>query len=348
LNSNVEDLDFNPEDFVARVNSDLIGKYLNIASRAASFIIKHFDGRLEYGGDAPSLEREAQTLAARLAELYEARELGRAMREIMAHADRINHDFDARRPWVLAKDPAQHAELQHVCSRALQGFKLLSVLIAPVLPALAERVARELFGLGRPFVWSDAAVLPLRSGAYQHLMARVDPKQLEALFDTEAAAAAATPPRAPASAPASANAGRAGPPKASAPTAVRPPGASDTATLANATAVEGNLISIDDFLRVDLRVAKVLSADRIEGADKLLKLVLDVGELGTRNIFAGIRAAYDPKSLVGRLIVIAANLEPRKMRFGVSEGMMLAAGPGGQDIFALSPDAGAAPGMRIK
>jgi methionyl-tRNA synthetase len=365
LNSNVEDLDFNPGDFVARVNSDLIGKYLNIASRAASFIIKHFDGRLEYGGDAPSLEREAQTLAARLAELYEARELGRAMREIMAHADRINHDFDARRPWVLAKDPAQHAELQHVCSRALQGFKLLSVLIAPVLPALAERVARELFGLGRPFVWSDAAVLPLRSGAYQHLMARVDPKQLEALFDTEAAAkpaasaappraaataaaAAANSPRAAASAPASANAGRSGPPKASAPTAVRPPGASDTATLANATAVEGNLISIDDFLRVDLRVAKVLSADRIEGADKLLKLVLDVGELGTRNIFAGIRAAYDPKSLVGRLIVIAANLEPRKMRFGVSEGMMLAAGPGGQDIFVLSPDAGAAPGMRVK
>jgi methionyl-tRNA synthetase len=357
LNSNVEDLDFNPEDFVARVNSDLIGKYLNIASRAASFIVRHFGGGLEYGGDGPSLELEAQTLARRLAELYEAREFGRAMREIMAHADRINHDFDARRPWVLAKDPAQHTELQQVCSRALQGFRLLSVLMAPVLPRLAERVARELFGLDRPFVWSDAAVLPMRIDAYRHLMARVDPKQLEALFDSDpadapavrATAASGAPAAAAAAAPATpapANPGRAG--KTPAPAAVRPAGASDTATLANATAVEGNLISIDDFLRVDLRVAKILSADRIEGADKLLKLVLDVGELGSRTIFAGIRAAYEPASLVGRLIVIAANLEPRKMRFGVSEGMMLAAGPGGRDIFVLAPDAGAVPGMRVK
>jgi len=317
LNSNVEDLDFNPDDFVARVNSDLIGKYVNIASRAASFITKHFGGALEYGGgDAALIAREAQNLALRVAEHYEARDLGKAMREIMTHADRINHDFDAHQPWVLAKDAAKRAELQDVCSRALQGFRLLSVLIAPVLPGLAERVARELFGLDRPFAWSDADVLPARINPYQHLMTRVDPKQLDALFGTDREAA--------------------------------PAGASDAAMLANAAAVEGNSISIDDFLRVDLRVAKVLDAELVAGADKLLKLALDVGELGTRSVFAGIRAAYEPNSLVGRLIVVVANLEPRKMRFGVSDGMMLAAGPGGKEIFVLSPDSGAAPGMRIK
>jgi methionyl-tRNA synthetase len=326
LNSNVEDLDFNPDDFVARVNSDLIGKYVNIASRAASFITKHFDGALEYRGDAALIAREARDIALRVAEHYETRDLGKAMREIMTHADRINHDFDAHQPWVLAKDTAKRAELQDVCSRALQGFRLLSVLIAPVLPALAERVARELFGLDRPFAWSDADVLPARINPYQHLMTRVDPKQLDALFEIDQEAAPAKAAR-----------------------SVSPPaGASDTAMLANAAAVEGNLISIDDFLRVDLRVAKVLNAELVAGADKLLKLALDVGELGTRSVFAGIRAAYPPESLVGRLIVVVANLEPRKMRFGVSEGMMLAAGPGGKEIFVLSPDSGAAPGMRIK
>jgi methionyl-tRNA synthetase len=329
LNSNVEDLDFNPDDFVARVNSDLIGKYVNIASRAASFITKHFGGALEYGGDVALITREAHDIALRVAEHYETRDLGKAMREIMAHADRINHDFDAHQPWILAKDPAKRAELQDVCSRALQGFRLLSVLIAPVLPALAARVARELFGLDRPFAWSDADALPARINPYQHLMTRVDPKQFDALFETDKEAA----------------------PPAAAKTArgISPPaGASDTAMLANAAAVEGNLISIDDFLRVDLRVAMVLNAELVAGADKLLKLTLDVGELGQRSVFAGIRAAYEPKSLVGRLIVVVANLEPRKMRFGVSEGMMLAAGPGGKEIFVLSPDSGAAPGMRIK
>jgi methionyl-tRNA synthetase len=334
LNSNVEDLDFNPDDFVARVNSDLIGKYVNIASRAASFITKHFGGALEYGGDVALITREAHDIALRVAEHYETRDLGKAMREIMAHADRINHDFDAHQPWILAKDPAKRAELQDVCSRALQGFRLLSVLIAPVLPALAARVARELFGLDRPFAWSDADALPARINPYQHLMTRVDPKQFDALFETdkEAAPPAASPPAA-----------------AKTARGISPPaGASDTAMLANAAAVEGNLISIDDFLRVDLRVAMVLNAELVAGADKLLKLTLDVGELGQRSVFAGIRAAYEPKSLVGRLIVVVANLEPRKMRFGVSEGMMLAAGPGGKEIFVLSPDSGAAPGMRIK
>ncbi len=321
LNANVEDLEFNPDDFIARVNSDLVGKYVNIASRAANFITKHFGGDLGYAGDVALLGRQAQGIAAGVAEHYEARDLGKAMREIMAVADRINHDFDAHQPWILAKDPANRAQLQDVCSRALQGFKLLSVLIAPVLPQVAARVARELFGLDRTFQWSDAAVLPERINSYQHLMARVDAKQLDALFETDRESAAGI---------------------------AAPAGASDAATLAAAAAVEGNSISIDDFLRVDLRVAKVMSADLIAGADKLLKLRLDVGELGVRDIFAGIRAAYEPASLVGRLIVVVANLEPRKMRFGVSEGMMLAAGPGGKDIFVLSPDSGALPGMRVK
>jgi methionyl-tRNA synthetase len=333
LNSNVEDLDFNPDDFVARVNSDLIGKYINIASRAATFITKYFDGTLEYNGDAALIAREAHEIALRVAEHYEMRDFGKAMREIMAHADRINHDFDAHQPWVLAKDTARRAELQNVCSRALQGFRLLSVLIAPVLPDLAERVARELFGLDRPFAWIDADVLPARINPFRHLMTRVDPKQLDALFETDNEPA-----------PAAQVVAAAGPARTASP----PGGASDTATLANAAAVEGNLISIDEFLRVDLRVAKVLRADLVAGADKLLKLRIDVGELGEREIFAGIRAAYDCATLVGRLIVVVANLEPRKMRFGTSEGMMLAAGPGGKDIFVLSPDTGAAPGMRVK
>jgi methionyl-tRNA synthetase len=262
------------------------------------------------------------------------------MRELMGHADRINHDFDAHQPWVLAKDPHKRAELQAVCSRALAGFKLLSVLIAPVLPGIAARVARELFGLDRPFAWNDAGVLPARINPYQHLMTRVDPKQLDALFETDKDAARA---------PGGASAGRAETSKSSRP-AQAPPlaGPAHTTPPADARAAGGNMISIDEFLRIDLRVAKVVSAEQVAGADKLLKLRLDVGELGEREIFAGIRTAYDPATLNGRLIVVVANLEPRKMRFGVSEGMMLAAGPGGTDIFVLSPDAGAAPGMRVK
>ena len=353
LNSNVEDIDFNPDDFIARVNSDLIGKYVNIASRAANFIAKHFDGQLRHDGDTAEISRQAQDAATKIAELYDARETGKAIREIMALADAINQDFDAGKPWVLAKDPTKLHELQAVCSRALRGFKLLSVLIAPVLPQVAARVATELFGMHRPFEWQDAGELPTRINPYQHLMTRVDPKQLDALFDTDTATGSGTRTDNTTAGAAAAPTSAAKPAKTAKPaqSAGSPPSqsrASDTAELAAAAAVEGNLISIDDFLRVDLRIAKILSAEFIEGADKLLRLKLDVGELGERQIFAGIRAAYDPATLVGRLIVVVANLEPRKMRFGVSEGMMLAAGPGGKDIFVLSPDSGAAPGQRVK
>ena len=313
LNASVEDLDFNPEDFVARVNSDLIGKYVNIASRAATFITRGFEGKLRYGADKAALAQAAREAAALARESYEAREFGKAMRDCMAIADRINQDFDARQPWLLAKDPAKAQELQEVCSRALQGFKLLSVLLAPVLPELGARVAAELFGLERPFRWSDAEELPERINPYRHLMARVDPLQLDALFESDDAAPVA----------------------AAAKTAVNTAAASLPATL-----------SIDEFKRVDLRVARIVRAETVAGADKLLKLTLDLGS-EQRTVFAGIKSAYDPQALNGRLTVVVANLAPRKMKFGVSEGMVLAASGEGPGVYLLAPDSGATPGMKV-
>ncbi|HWM70279.1 MAG TPA: methionine--tRNA ligase subunit beta, partial [Steroidobacteraceae bacterium] len=347
LNSNVEDLDFNPDDFIARVNSDLVGKYVNIASRAASFISRNFAGALAYSGDTDLLVREARGIAAAVAEHYEARELGKAMREIMALADRINHDFDAHQPWVLAKSvadessdatAARRAELQDVCSRALQGFRLLSVLIAPVLPAVTDRVARELFAMDRGFTWSDADVLPERINPYQHLMTRVDPKQLDALFDVVAGDAGA-------------DAGAAEPGAAAAPpvgATAKPAAATGSGAAADSKdgASAAATISIDEFKRVDLRVARIANAEHVEGADKLLKLTLDLGS-ETRTVFAGIKSAYDPALLVGRLTVVVANLAPRKMKFGLSQGMVLAASGDEPGLYLLSPDSGAKPGMRI-
>jgi methionyl-tRNA synthetase len=324
LNANVEDLDFNPDDFVARVNSDLIGKYVNIASRAANFITRHFGGELRYSGEAEKLEQGARATAFLVSQSYESREFGRAMRDVMAVADHINQEFDARQPWVLAKDPARSAELQEVCSRALHGFKLLTVLLAPVLPQVAERVAKELFGLDRPFQWSDAESLPTRINPYHHLMTRVDPKQLDALFETDKESAMPTAPPSR---------------SASAQSATQP------ATPGAAASGPGT-ISLDEFKKIDLRIAKIVSAEQVEGADKLLKLTLDLGT-ETRTVFAGIKSAYDPATLQGRLTVMVANLAPRKMKFGVSEGMVLAASGATPGLFLLSPDAGATPGMKI-
>jgi methionyl-tRNA synthetase len=332
LNANVEDFDFNPDDFIARVNSDLIGKYVNIASRAANFITKHFGGELEYSGDTKLLAHEAHSQAVLARENYEARELGKAMRDAMAIADRINQDFDARQPWILAKDPANFPELQDVCSRALQGFKLLTVLLAPVLPQVAERVAKELFGLDRPFVWSDAEVLPTRVNPYHHLMTRVDPKQLDALFGIE-------------SEPAKVNTGK-GQGKTGAAAKGAPSGASAGAAPASGAATTPATITIDDFKKIDLRVARIANAEYVEGSDKLLKLTLDLGS-ETRTVFAGIKSAYDPATLKDRLTVVVANLAPRKMKFGVSQGMVLAASGEGPGLFILSPDTGATPGMKI-
>jgi len=318
LNANVEDLDFNPDDFVARVNSDLVGKYVNIASRAANFLSRHFGGELAYRGGTEALRLQAAETAGQARASYEAREFGRAMREIMAAADRINQDFDGRQPWVLAKDPARREELQDICSRTLYGFKLLSVLLAPVLPTVSERVARDLFGLDRAFRWSDALEPPTRVNPYQHLMTRVDPKQLDALFEIDAPAAAPAAAGAPAR------------------------GSAAAAAAASAPAT----ISIDEFKRLDLRVARIVAAEHVTGSDKLLKLTLDIG-METRTVFAGIKSAYDPATLAGRLTIMVANLAPRKMKFGVSEGMVLAASDESGGPYLLSPDSGAAPGMRV-
>jgi methionyl-tRNA synthetase len=307
LNASVEDLDFNPDDFLARVNSDLIGKYVNIASRAANFITRHFNGELKFGTHAAALSDAARATAALVHASYDAREFGKALRDCMAVADRINHEFDARQPWVLARDPANAAELQQVCSRALFGFKLLSVLLAPVLPAVAERVARQLFGLGRAFRWSDAQELPTHINPYEHLMTRVDPKQLDALFAADTAA---------------------------------------PATAAAAGAVAAASISIDEFRKIDLRVARIVQAEAVAGADKLLKLTLDLGGQ-TRTVFAGIKSSYEPAALQGRLTVVVANLAARKMKFGVSEGMVLAASGDTPGLYLLSPDSGATPGMKV-
>jgi methionyl-tRNA synthetase len=331
LNANVEDFDFNPDDFIARVNSDLIGKYVNIASRAANFITKHFGGELKYSGDTKLFAHEAHSQAVLARENYEARELGKAMRDAMAIADRINQDFDAHQPWILAKDPANFPELQDVCSRALQGFKLLTVLLAPVLPQVAERVAKELFGLDRPFVWSDAEVLPTRVNPYHHLMTRVDPKQLDALFGIESEPAKVTAAK--------------GQGKAAAPKGATGPATGAAATTAGDAGTPAT-ITIDDFKKIDLRVARIANAEYVEGSDKLLKLTLDLGS-ETRTVFAGIKSAYDPATLKDRLTVVVANLAPRKMKFGVSQGMVLAASGEGPGLFILSPDTGATPGMKI-
>jgi methionyl-tRNA synthetase len=339
LNANVEDLDFNPEDFIARVNSDLIGKYVNIASRAANFITRYFGGELKYSGDTALLIREAHAQATLARENYEARELGKAMRDVMAIADRINQDFDAHQPWILAKDPANYPELQDVCSRALQGFKLLTVLLTPVLPQVAERVAKELFGLDRAFQWSDAEVLPTRVSPYQHLMTRVDPKQLDALFDALPAKGAAEA--------ASGAAPKGGAAKGK---GMAGAGGGDTAAAkgaaASADASAGGIITIDDFKKIDLRVALIANAEHVEGSDKLLKLTLDLGT-ETRTVFSGIKSVYDPATLKGRLTVMVANLAPRKMKFGLSEGMVLAASGDTPGLYLLSPDSGATPGMKI-
>ena len=323
LGSGIDDLDMNLDEFTVRVNSDIVGKLVNIASRCAGFITKNAGGILGSALPDPDLYGAFADAGQAIAAAYEARDTASAVRLIMSLADRANHYVDMRKPWTLAKQDGTSAEVQSIGTQGLNLFRSLMIYLQPVLPAMAEK-ARHFFQ-ETDWKWTDAAA-PLLGTAinpYEPLATRLDAKQVARLIETESTAPT------PASAP----------PQG---------GASDAASLAAATAVEGNLISIDDFLRVDLRVARVLNAELVAGADKLLKLRVDVGELGERDIFAGIRAAYDHAALVGRLIVVVANLEPRKMRFGTSEGMMLAAGPGGKDIFVLSPDMGASPGMRVK
>jgi methionyl-tRNA synthetase len=298
LNANVEDLDFNPDDFMARVNSDLVGKYVNIASRCAVFINRKFGGSLV----AARQDFAFSAKAGEIASLYEQREFGKALREIMALADAANQFVDEHKPWELSKQPGAEQKLQQVCSVAINLFRLLTIYLKPVLPQTAAEAER--FLNVAPLQWSDAGTLLAaghRINEYRHLLNRVDEKQLDQLFDVASAKEQAV---------------------------------SDT-------------ISIDDFNKLDLRVAKIARAEALEGADKLLKLTLDMGD-GTRTVIAAIKSAYAPEKLEGRLTVVVANLAPRKMKFGVSEGMVLAASGDGPGIFLVSPDAGAQPGMRVK
>ncbi|HET6598790.1 MAG TPA: methionine--tRNA ligase [Burkholderiaceae bacterium] len=316
LGATMEDIDLNLEDFVARVNSDLVGKYVNIASRTAGFVGKYFDGRLALpdpdSHDGRNLINGAATAGRAIKEAYQGREFGRALRDIMAAADRINAAINDAKPWELAKDDTQRARLHAVCAQALHAFYALSIWLAPVLPATTARVARELFGLGRDFTWDDLNRLPERIAPYSHLLTRIEPKQIDALVEANKESYQAPAPAAKAGA-------------------------------------EEPTISIDDFARVDLRVARIVKAEHIQGAAKLLKLTLDAGEDQPRTVFAGIKAAYDPARLEGRLTVMVANLAPRKMKFGVSQGMVLAAsGADGPGVYLLAPDSGAQPGMRVK
>ncbi|WP_435627463.1 methionine--tRNA ligase [Candidatus Ferrigenium straubiae] len=327
LNGTMEDLDLNLEDFVAKVNSDLVGKYINIASRCAGFITKFFDGKLAFGETKNILEGaigQGQTIA----ESYENRDYARALREIMAIADRINGEIAVAAPWTLAKDEAQRAALHDICSRALHGFYVLSTLLSPVLPALTSRVARELFDMDRDFKWDDLAVLPTHINAYQHLATRLDPKLIEAMV--------------------AANRESLQPPVHSEQRHAEHQQHAASKEVAQAEKDFEPFIGIDDFMKVDLRVAKIVNAEHVEGAEKLLKLTLDIGEEKPRTVFAGIKSAYDPEKLKGRLTVMVANLAPRKMKFGMSEGMVLAASGDALGLFILSPDEGAQPGMRIK
>jgi methionyl-tRNA synthetase len=467
LNASVEDIDFNPDDFMARVNSDLIGKYVNILSRATGFITKKFDGVLLE--PQPNIERQsvawagtvrAISAADEAAQAYEEREFGKAVRAVMRHADRINKLFDDVKPWELAKqqDQTSKRRLHEVCSDCINAFKILTYALAPILPATANRVG-DLLGLPVPLKWEDIDNLIVKVKPYKHVMSRVEEKQLDALFEIDP-----SPPAT--SATGAGGEGKAGAKKRTVPQTLlafarklrteqtdaeqliwallrdgrigkakfrrqhpievqsrkyildfycdelklaveldggqrqERSGAAEAGTnelnkvgikvlrfsnndvLKDTDAVleslwneimdksssektlpsrlaplpkgEGEvmgadaLIKIDDFTKIDLRIAKITNAEHVEGADKLLKLTLDVGSLGARQVFAGIKSAYDPASLVGKLTVVVANLAPRKMKFGLSEGMILAASGDTPGIFLLSPDAGAQPGMRVK
>jgi methionyl-tRNA synthetase len=317
LNANVEDFDFNPEDFIARVNSDLVGKYVNIASRCAVFINRKFGGAL--GESAGSLLADVQAKSSEIQALYEEREFGKALREVMRLADLANQYVDERKPWELSKRPGGDDELREVCSTALNLFRLLTLYLKPVLPETAA--AAERFLNLPPLAWADAGralAAGHRISEYRHLLGRVEQKQLDQLFDI-----------------------------ASVPQPTAPQRHAEKQQHAAREHTVNDAISIDQFNKLDLRVARIARAERVDGADKLLKLTLDLGG-ATRTVFAGIKSAYAPEKLEGRLTVVVANLQPRTMKFGVSEGMVLAASGEGPGIFLVSPDVGAEPGMRVK
>jgi len=316
LGPGVDDIDLNLEDFVNRVNSDLVGKVVNIASRCAGFVHKQFAGKLSSRHAEPALLTELQTAADGLAAAYEAREYSRAMREIMALADKVNEYIALRAPWTLAKNPATAEQAHEVCTVGLNAFRLLALYLKPVLPKLAEQA--EAFLAIDSLLWMDAQTLLLnhRINAFEPMMVRVEAANVAAMIEASKDNLL--------------------------------PAEASTATTATATAEPIKpVISIDDFDKIDLRIARIDHAELVEGAEKLLKLTLDLGG-DVRSVFAGIKSAYDPATLIGKHTVVVANLAPRKMKFGLSEGMVLAAGPGGKELWILEPHAGAQPGMRVK
>ncbi len=321
LSSRNEDIDFNADDFMARVNSDLIGKYINIASRAAGFITKRFNGRLANAESRfPAFLREGQNLLSEITKAYEDRDTAKAIRKTMAYTDFVNWFVDNEKPWELAKREEDTERLHLACSATIEAFRLVTIYLKPVLPSVAAQV--EKFLNVSPLVFADAQHL-LGEGHminnYQHLMQRVDAKQLDALFE--------------------------------------PPAHAEQALAATETVAPGGealapTITIDDFAKIDLRIAQIVNCEAVEGSTKLLRLTLDVGEGRTRNVFSGIANSYKPEDLVGKLTVMAANLAPRKMKFGISEGMVLAASHGDENanpgIYVLIPWPGAEPGMRVR
>lgn len=315
LNGKNEDIDFNAEDFMLRVNADLIGKYVNIASRAAGFIFKRFEGRLgQISEDGQALLAQLREQKNAIVTAYEERDTARAAREIMLLCDKVNSYVDANKPWELAKQEGMDARLQDVCSTCIEAFRLLTIYLKPMLPAVAAQVEAFLKIGALQFADADTLLGAGHTiGQYQHLMQRVTMEQLEALFE---------------------------PPAAPAPEVVKPGGEEIAPT-----------ITIDDFAKVDLRIARIVECQRVEGSTKLLQLTLDVGEGKTRNVFSGIASMYQPEQLVGKLTVMVANLAPRKMKFGISEGMVLAASHADEKsqpgIYVLEPFPGAQPGMRI-
>ncbi len=317
LTSGVDDLDLNLEDFAQRVNSDLVGKVVNIASRCAGFIVKRFDGELASECDEVELLQEFIGTGDGIAELYEQREFGKAIRRIMELADMANQYIDDKAPWVVAKQEGMDASLQQICSNGLQMFRQLITYLAPVLPSMAKKA--ETF-LNTELDWSSRETLLLghKINKFKPMMTRVEMNKIEAMLDASKEAVAEE----------------------------QALGKKDSPAQAEAIEAIADEIEFDDFAKVDLRVALIAKAEHVEGAKKLLKLTLDLGD-HSKQVFSGIKSAYQPEDLEGKLTVMVANLKPRKMKFGLSEGMVLAAGPGGKDIWLLEPHSGAQPGMRI-
>ena len=326
LSDGIDDLDLNLDDFAQRVNSDLVGKVVNIASRCAGFITKGFDGMLAAQPDNPELLADIQSIAGEVAQFYEKREYGKAIRLIMTRADAANQYINDKEPWVVAKTDKQSPELQAICSTGINAFRLLVCYLKPVLPGIAAQA--EQFLSIEPLLWKDSGDILVnhRINKFKPLITRVEADKVQAMIDATQRDYEAQQ-------------------------ATKMSQAEPQASTEDNTGFEAE-IEFDDFARVDLRIARISNAQHVEGADKLLQLTLDLGpdkngDPIQRNVFSGIKSAYAPEDLVGKLTVVVANLKPRKMKFGMSEGMVLAAGPGGKDIFLLEPHDGATPGMRV-